>query len=62
MRKKVLCSAEKSFVIWAEPHSRSSTKQSGRTYRSAGHYYEYLELILVLSLSANKKRPVEKGL
>ena len=29
--KKVLCSAENSSVIWAEPHSRSSAKQFGRT-------------------------------
>ena len=26
--KKVLCSAEKSSVIWAEPHSRSSAEHS----------------------------------
>ena len=26
IRKKVLCSAEKSSVIWAEPHSRSSAE------------------------------------
>ena len=32
--KKVLCSAEKSSVIWAEPHSRSSAEQFGRTKRS----------------------------
>ena len=32
--KNVLCSAEKSSVIWAEPHSRSSAKQFGRTERS----------------------------
>ena len=25
-KKKVLCSAEKSSVIWAEPHSRSSAE------------------------------------
>ena len=37
--KKVLCSAEKSSVIWAEPHSRSSAKQFGRTECSVGHYY-----------------------
>ena len=36
--KKVLCSAEKSSVIWAEPHSRSSAKQFGRTERSVSHY------------------------
>ena len=36
--KKVLCSAEKSSVIWAEPHSRSSAKQMGQTERSVGHY------------------------
>ena len=29
--KKVLCSAEKSSVIWAEPHSRSSAEQFGRS-------------------------------
>ena len=36
--KKVLCSAEKSSVIWAEPHSRSSAEQFGRTERSVYHY------------------------
>ena len=36
--KKVLCSAEKSSVIWAEPHSRSSAKQFCRSERSVGHY------------------------
>ena len=35
--KKVLCSAEKSSVIWAEPHSRSSAKQFCRTEGSFGH-------------------------
>ena len=38
--KKVLCSAEKSSVIWAEPHSGSSAEQFGRTERSVGHYRE----------------------
>ena len=36
--KKVLCSAEKSSVIWAELHSRSSAKQFGRTERLVDHY------------------------
>ena len=36
--KKVLCTAEKSSVIWAKPHSRSSAQQFGRTERSVGHY------------------------
>ena len=36
IQKKVLCSAEKSSVIWAEPHSRSSAEQFGRTERSVG--------------------------
>ena len=36
--KKVLCSAEKSSVIWAEPHSRSSDEQFGQTEHSVGHY------------------------
>ena len=31
--KKVLCSTEKSSVILAEPHSRSSTEQFCRTER-----------------------------
>ena len=39
MKKKVLCSAEKSSVIWAEPHSRSSAEQFSRTERSVGHYH-----------------------
>ena len=34
IRKKILCSAEKSFVIWAEPHSRSSAEQFSWTKRS----------------------------
>jgi hypothetical protein len=38
IRKKVLCSAEKSSVIWAEPHNRSSAEQFGRTERSVYHY------------------------
>ena len=29
--KKVLCSAEKSSVIWAKPHSRSSAKPNSRS-------------------------------
>ena len=36
--KKKLCSAEKSSVIWAEPHSRSLAKKFGQTERSVGHY------------------------
>ena len=36
--KKVLCFAEKSSVIWAEPHSRSSAEQFGRTEHLVGHY------------------------
>ena len=35
--KKVLCSAEKSSVIWAEPHSKSSAEQFDRTERSVYH-------------------------
>ena len=35
--KKVLCSADKSSVVWAEPDSRSSAEQFGRTERSVGH-------------------------
>ena len=37
IQKKVLCSAEKSSVIWAEPHSKSSAEQFGRTERSVNH-------------------------
>ena len=37
--KNVLCSVEKSSVIWAEPHSRSSAEQFGWTERSVDHYY-----------------------
>ena len=37
-KKKVLCSAEKGSVIWAEPHNRSSAKQLGRTECLVGHY------------------------
>ena len=37
-KKKVLCSAEKSSVIWAEPHSRSSAEQFGQIEHSVGHY------------------------
>ena len=39
IQKKVLCSAEKSSVIWAEPHGKSSAEQFGRTERSVGHYF-----------------------
>ena len=38
IQKKVRCSAEKSSVIWAEPHSRSSAKLFGRTELSVCHY------------------------
>ena len=31
IRKKVLCSAKKSSVIWAEPHSKSSAKPNVRS-------------------------------
>ena len=37
IQKKVLCSAEKSSVIWAKPHSRSSAEQFCRTERSVDH-------------------------
>ena len=39
MKKKLLCSAEKKSVIWAEPHSRSSAEQFSRTEHSVSHYY-----------------------
>ena len=42
IQKKVLCSAEKSSVIWAEPHSKSSAEQFDRTERSVYHYFEVL--------------------
>ena len=35
VKKKVLCSAEKGSVIWAEPNSRSSAE------RLVGHYPLY---------------------
>ena len=38
VKKKVLCSAEKSPVNWAEPNSRSSAKQFCRTKLLVGHY------------------------
>ena len=38
IKKKVLCSAEKGFVIWAEPNSRNSAKQFNQTKRSVSHY------------------------
>ena len=43
IRKNFLFSAEKSSVICAEPHSRSSAKQFGQTERSVGHYCEFNE-------------------
>ena len=43
--KKVLCSAEKSSVIWAEPHRRSSAEQFGRTERWVYHYHSALHLV-----------------
>ena len=43
IQKKVLCSAEKNSVIWAEPHGRSSAKQFGRTKRlSVNTFYPIL--------------------
>ena len=42
--KNVLCSAEKSSVIWAEPHSRSSAEQFGRTERSVDHYFRVMSV------------------
>ena len=36
--KNVLCSAEKSSVVWAEPHSRSLAEQFGRTECLVDHY------------------------
>ena len=39
-QKKVLCSAEKSSDIWAEPHSRSLAEQFGQSELSVGHYLE----------------------
>ena len=33
-KKKVLCSAEKSSVIWAKPHNRSSAKPNVRLVTS----------------------------
>ena len=41
MQRKVLCSAEKSSVIWVELHSRSSAEQFGGTERSVYHYWEF---------------------
>ena len=41
IQKKVLCSADKSSVICAEPHSRSSAEQFVRTERSVNHYPVY---------------------
>ena len=38
VKKKVLCSAEKGSVIWAELNSRSSADQFCRTKRLVGHY------------------------
>ena len=41
VKKKVLCSAEKDFVIWVKPNSISSAKLLAelfcRTKRSVGH-------------------------
>ena len=36
-KKKVLCSAEKSSVILAEPHGKSSAEQFGQTEGSFDH-------------------------
>jgi hypothetical protein len=38
VKKKVLCSAEKGSVIWAEPNSRCSAEQFCQTKRSVSHY------------------------
>ena len=45
VKKKVLCSAEKGSVIWAEPNSRSSAEQFCRTKRSVGIYVCYYKLV-----------------
>ena len=39
VKKKVLCSAEKGSVIWAEPNSRSSAEQFCQTKRSVGKHF-----------------------
>ena len=44
--KKVLCSAEKSSVIWAKHHSRSSAQQFGQTERSDGHFHSNRSCII----------------
>ena len=38
IRKKVLCSAEKVSVMWAEQNSSSSAEQFGQNERLVGHY------------------------
>ena len=38
MKKKVLCSAKKSSVIWAESYSRILSEQFTQTERLFGHY------------------------
>jgi hypothetical protein len=40
--KKAQCTAEKGFVNWAEPNSKSSAEQFSQTERLVGHYSEVL--------------------
>jgi len=42
VKKKVMFSAEKGSVIWAEPNSKSSAKQFCQTEWSVGHYVDPL--------------------
>ena len=53
-QKKVLCSAEKSSDIWAEPHSRSLAEQFSQTVRLVGPYltvgvYEFCILKFIVT-------------
>ena len=47
IQKKFCVLQKKSSVFWAEPHSRSSAEQFGRTERSVDHYFgNYLNFFL----------------
>ena len=58
--KNVLCSAEKSSVIWAEPHSRSLAEQFGRTERSVDHYLS-VRITQLTHEASNTKMPTTAG-
>ena len=52
--KKVLCSAEKSSVIWAEPHGRSSAEQSVRSVTNSRNQVVQVNVLFVKPVTTQK--------